>query len=90
MPISRLLKERIRPDAEAADYWYVPKGQAAGPENWPRMGDHLRVLSRFESVHWSVAQSRFARELRRRGLIAPYGSHKKGFSAVARMQFPGC
>jgi hypothetical protein len=86
--VSREIRDRIRSDAEAADYWYVPKGQAAGPENWPRIAKHLRVLSRYESVPWSIAQSRFARELRRRRLIDPYKSHGQSVSAVARMQFP--
>ncbi len=88
MAISRRLAHRVEIDAKAPDFWYVPKGQAVNCANWSRIADHLRVLSKFQSVPWHAAQPRFARELFRRRLIKPYKGHRKGFSPVARMQFP--
>ena len=88
MAISRPLRHRVETDSKASDYWYVPKGQTVNSENWPRIADHLRILSGFQTVPWSDAQPNFAKALRDKGLIDPYKSHKKGFSAVPRMQFP--
>lgn len=88
MAASRALRRRIQRDAQSPDFWYVPKGQAVLPSNWPRIAEHLKVLAEFRAVPWAEAQQDYARELRLRELIEPYKDHKDGFSAVARMQFP--
>ena len=88
MAISKLLRNRIEHDAKAPDFWSVPKGQAVHPENWERIAAQLQVLTEFETVPWSRAQAKFAKALLDRDLIDPYQDHKRGFSAVARMQFP--
>lgn len=88
MAASRALRRRIQTDAQSPDFWYVPKGQAVHPSNWPRIAEHLKVLADFQTVPWAEAQKDYARELRLRELIEPYKDHKDGFSAVARMQFP--
>ena len=88
MAVSRLLVARIRSDAESPDYWYVPKGKNVDSKNWQLIADQLRTLDEFRTVPWADAQALYVKTLLNRKLIEPYKDHKKGFSAIARMQLP--
>lgn len=88
MGASRTLVNRIKSDAEAPDFWYVPKGKSVDAENWKLIAEQLAVLNKFKTVDWSDAQPLYVKELLKKKLIDPYKDHENDFSAVARMQLP--